>query len=182
MASITTVERELQRQLYEQELKICKGPLCKGSLKSHEEFHNNRNGWDGKAQRCKDCARHYQQSDNGRAAIKKSNDKRRASGYFKKWRQGKAYKEWSRKYLKSERFRRCVQNQKKKSPERFKAKSIFDEAVRRGRVPRITTRLCASCRKSAEQYHHPDYSRPLHVIPLCRQCHVDLHTELRSAQ
>jgi hypothetical protein len=33
---------------------------------------------------------------------------------------------------------------------------------------------CA-CGAATVEMHHPDYSRPLHVIWMCRACHLELH-------
>lgn len=41
--------------------------------------------------------------------------------------------------------------------------------------PPITTRLCSYCSKQAEHYHHPDYSEPEAVIPVCEACHAEIH-------
>jgi len=44
--------------------------------------------------------------------------------------------------------------------------------LRRGKLVR---KDCASCGSGETQMHHPDYSRPLHVVWLCRPCHLELH-------
>jgi hypothetical protein len=44
--------------------------------------------------------------------------------------------------------------------------------LRRGKLVRSD---CVSCGSVESQMHHPDYSRPLHVVWLCRPCHLALH-------
>lgn len=39
---------------------------------------------------------------------------------------------------------------------------------------------CRHCGDANSQRHHPDYSRPLFVIWLCRQCHLKLHAAKRK--
>lgn len=35
---------------------------------------------------------------------------------------------------------------------------------------------CSNCHNSCKpEEHHPDYSKPLHVIWLCKKCHIHLH-------
>lgn len=40
---------------------------------------------------------------------------------------------------------------------------------------------CSSCHQPiVTEAHHPDYSRPLFVVWLCRDCHVQLHRKMGS--
>jgi hypothetical protein len=39
---------------------------------------------------------------------------------------------------------------------------------------------CVRCGDSETEMHHPDYSRPLDVIWLCRTCHAQWHARLRA--
>lgn len=52
------------------------------------------------------------------------------------------------------------------------ARSYAAAYQRRGILRR---RPCQKCGDGNSEKHHPDYSRPLHVIWLCRRCHIDLH-------
>lgn len=52
-----------------------------------------------------------------------------------------------------------------------RAHNLVSSAIRRGKLERQN---CRKCGKRAEA-HHEDYSRPLDVIWLCRQCHKELH-------
>lgn len=45
---------------------------------------------------------------------------------------------------------------------------------RRGR---IKPKPCEQCGAAKAQKHHPDYTRPLHVVWLCRECHLTLHSQ-----
>lgn len=54
---------------------------------------------------------------------------------------------------------------------------MVGNAVRDGRLERHT--LCEACGLPKKLYkHHPDYSKPLLVIWLCRTCH-DLADKIR---
>lgn len=47
-------------------------------------------------------------------------------------------------------------------------------AVRAGKLPRLGDgkTKCTDCRSPASQYDHRDYSRPLDVQPVCRNCNI----------
>lgn len=46
--------------------------------------------------------------------------------------------------------------------------------VRRGK---LIPKPCEKCGNAKAEMHHEDYNKPLEVTWLCRECHVDLHTE-----
>lgn len=52
------------------------------------------------------------------------------------------------------------------------ARSMSKIALKRGQ---ITKSPCQNCGCEKSQIHHPDYSRPLEVIWLCRPCHLAHH-------
>jgi hypothetical protein len=61
------------------------------------------------------------------------------------------------------------------NPEKKYAQGVVQEAARTGKIPRISSLKCFLCSNKAIHYHHPDYSIPLYVIPVCRACHVNIH-------
>jgi hypothetical protein len=57
-----------------------------------------------------------------------------------------------------------------KNPEKYAAQRIAHDAIRRGKLVRLT--FCESCYIDCKpDAHHPDYSRPLFVRWLCKKCH-----------
>ena len=44
----------------------------------------------------------------------------------------------------------------------------------------LTRSSCVACGSSSSQMHHEDYSRPLDVMWLCRECHLKRHDESRN--
>lgn len=62
-------------------------------------------------------------------------------------------------------------------PERLKARCAIGNAVRRGKMPRVSTLYCEDCGAQARLYHHEDYNKPLQVVPLCSPCHGIRHTK-----
>ena len=45
---------------------------------------------------------------------------------------------------------------------------------------KLTRQPCAECGSEKSQMHHPDYSKPLDVVWLCRRHHSALHIKLRT--
>jgi len=60
----------------------------------------------------------------------------------------------------------------KKYPERYAARYKLRNAVRLGK---ISKEPCVLCGNPISQGHHSDYSKPLVVTWLCRQCHSLIH-------
>lgn len=60
---------------------------------------------------------------------------------------------------------------RKKYPEKIRAVNIANRKIK---IPK--GEKCTMCKKRlATDKHHPDYSKPLKVIFLCRKCHNGVH-------
>jgi hypothetical protein len=83
-------------------------------------------------------------------------------------------------YRKSEKGAQVERENSKKQrilyPEKAKAKSYINHRVEKGTFPRANTKKCLYCNSVAEEYHHPDYSRPFFVEPVCLKCHRKIHS------
>lgn len=66
-------------------------------------------------------------------------------------------------------------------PERIKAKNAVTHAIRDHRLQSPNTLHCMDCFGQATEYHHPSYApeHRLDVIPVCAECHRQIHTNLR---
>jgi hypothetical protein len=53
-----------------------------------------------------------------------------------------------------------------------RARSIAGVALRRGKLVR---QPCGACGEPKAEMHHPDYSKPLEIVWLCRSDHLLLH-------
>ena len=61
-----------------------------------------------------------------------------------------------------------------RNPEKARAQAILHKAVERKKILKPTT--CSKCGAEGRiEAHHPDYSKPLEVIWLCRIHHVEAH-------
>lgn len=65
------------------------------------------------------------------------------------------------------------------NPEKIKVEHQLQKAVLRGQV--LKSAACQTCGVTDNRIegHHPDYSKPLEVIWLCRSCHQRLHAQQR---
>ena len=60
-----------------------------------------------------------------------------------------------------------------------RVKSAAKYGVEIGLIRKVT--ICSLCSgKGPLDKHHPDYKKPLKIVWLCRQCHSDVHKELRA--
>lgn len=86
----------------------------------------------------------------------------------------------NRAYYQSNRqvLRRYNEGYYARYPERVRAAGLVNYAVKSGELPQISTQRCAGCGQQATEYHHPDYSRPLDVVPLCHSCHKRVHVSV----
>lgn len=57
-------------------------------------------------------------------------------------------------------------------PERIRARVSVRAAVRLGKMMQLPCKVCGS---PSTEGHHPDYSKPLEVVWLCRKHHSRLH-------
>ena len=111
-----------------------------------------------KTDKGKACEKRYRQTIKGKATHDKGNKK------YEKTEKGKLVRS-----LINKRFR-------VKCPEKIKATNIINHAIRAGKLERVHRQRCIVCRfKRARQYHHPDYTKPLYVFPVCIQCHKTIH-------
>ena len=75
-------------------------------------------------------------------------------------------------------FNGYMADYRERRPELQAAHNAVNNAVRAGRFPPISSRVCASCGAQAEHYHHHngyDEEHRLDVIPLCVSCHEEAH-------
>lgn len=82
------------------------------------------------------------------------------------------------KAKKPELYREIRKRADRRYPEKAKARSKLREAVRHGRLERQPCLICGILPVDA---HHPDYSKPLDVMWLCRRHHQDEHNRLRAS-
>lgn len=62
------------------------------------------------------------------------------------------------------------------NPEKDKAHKLVEKAIVSGKL--IVPDFCSVCNSTKKlDAHHEDYSKPLDVVWICRQCHKDEHSK-----
>jgi hypothetical protein len=89
------------------------------------------------------------------------------------------FRRYSKKYNKEWRKKYGYHNEKKwkkENPEKCKAQRLLRYAVK---IKIIDKKPCEVCgKKNKIVGHHPDYSKPLVVIWLCRIHHAEIHKKI----
>ena len=144
-------------------MKICTDNMktcskCKEE-KADTEFYKDRSKKRGLQSQCKDCKQEdpeYQQTYQ--------------QSYRPKYHQSAAGKA---------AFRRGSKKYRDSNPEKCRARAIAGRAIRAGELERSI--FCEECGLPKEiQAHHKDYSKPLDVDWLCRECHTVADRLLRE--
>ncbi len=139
-------------------------------------FHRNCSRSDGFAHQCKDCFREIMKAYQA-TALGKATQKRHA-----KSDKGKARTKRHSQTEKGKASRlRSVRKYDAQHPRELKARWRINVLVQSGRIPRAKTLRCEECNGPAAIYHHHNGYDAAHiedVIPVCRQCHTDLHSKV----
>lgn len=167
------------------ETKICS--KCKVE-KPLDEYHKDKRARDGRYSHCKAChyqmTHAYEQSDRGKEVVKGSVEKRREQirERVRRWDASPERRAQRAEYAKSEAGkaaqRRKDAKRKAKAGYKVRAKDAVNNAIQAGRIPPISTQVCAVCGVPAEEYHHESYERNdwLAVTPLCKKHHAETYT------
>jgi formylmethanofuran dehydrogenase subunit E len=130
-----------------------------GEKKAVTEFHRRSASPDGRQPYCRACnlrERHdWEQANSTRYAA--------------------TSKRWAKKNR--ERFVELHQENRRRHPEKYQARSALTSALRSGKITKPD--LCENCGERTESPqlhgHHVDYSKPLDVEWLCEPCHLAAH-------
>lgn len=162
---------------------------CK-KIKILSEFNRHSKKPDGRQNFCRNCQRqhHIENVDRERAHAKAWVDRNRERHYehTRAWakRNPKKVSEFNRKFreLRPEVAVANNKRYKERYPEKIEARRITKAALLRGELAKPDH--CERCLEPKEPRqldgHHEDYSKPLEVRWVCRQCHTDIHTEKRG--
>jgi len=112
-------------------------------------FYRHPQMGDGRLNKCKSCTR-YDVRKNYAAKIEQ-------------------YREYDRQRYQADPKKRTP---KQRAPQKRRAEIALHNAVARGKIKRLRCQMCDDPKSEA---HHPDYSKPLDVMWLCRKHHKDIH-------
>ncbi len=121
-----------------------------------EEFYRHGNTADRHLGKCKECARKdVREARLARIEHVREYDRWRAKLPHRIALSKAVYERWSAAH-----------------PERARAQQTASNAVRDGKLERVTE--CEGCGRSDRRLdkHHPDYSKPLLVVWFCKPCHA----------
>ena len=78
-----------------------------------------------------------------------------------------------------ERAKEIKQRSRKLHADKHKARAKVEYAVKSGKLTK--PELCSRCEKeSMVEAHHDNYKKPLDVVWVCRNCHYEIHMELKE--
>ena len=179
---------------------------CK-QIKPLPEFYKDCTKTDGLRRSCKSCTKirqkeyrqsskgktyrqspeyktsqkHYQRSPKGKIAQKRYSQSEKFKSTQKRYQQtekGKATQRRGRKKFQgTDKYKAGQKRFYGRHPNRIKAISAINNAIRAGKLPRPDTLQCHYCPKPAQHYHHwHGYEKEhwLDVIPVCIPCHNNL--------
>jgi hypothetical protein len=136
-------------------MKTC--PKCEKTLPL-ELFNKSKATADGASSYCKACGKEYHAN----------------------WKEKNLTPEKAKKYREKFAKDNPGYSTKKKAewlkshPERAKVRDAVKYAMKTGKLVR---QPCFVCGDQQSETHHPDYSRPLDVVWLCKPHHIQLHNE-----
>lgn len=178
-------------------MKICN--VCKEE-KKYIEFFKSRNGLETFCKKCKCQKRRDRKAkdpDKCNEKTRLQSKKQRESDKFKVWRkehqrknrekirkQQREYSELNREKVREynrsyrnrnfEKFKESHRKSCEKYPERYKARKMLNYAIEYGYITR--KERCERCEIFLKtEAHHPDYSKPLEVVWMCKSCHTKEH-------
>jgi len=134
-----------------------------GKWKPIDEFYRHPEMADGHLGKCKECTKRDNIENRQRKIdYYRSYDRRR---FQKPRRRSLAYAQ--------SRLQRIIH------PLRYYARTAVGNALRDGRLVRQPCKICGNPESEA---HHPDYSKPLEVVWLCKACHAAEHQKSKEKQ
>ena len=117
----------------------------------------------------KERLKKYNQTERGKETHKFRNKK------YLQTTKGKIAEIKSRKkYQQTAKYKKAIEKYRAKFPEKRKAQGILAYAIQSGKIKRPS--VCSLCNiQCIPEGHHPDYSKPLDVIWVCKDCHTGIH-------
>ena len=133
---------------------------------------------------CKLCKKKYNKTYHATPEAKATKQARQSTPEYKDWQReynkSEAGKEAQASYRATDKCRASAivkaAKHAAKHPEKVAARKTVRNAVKSGR---LIKQPCTICNTTANvEGHHPDYSKPLYVIWLCKEHHDEEHRKL----
>lgn len=142
--------------------------------KSFEAFPIAKRMRDGRGSWCKECRLAYMRTDRGRAMRKKYGNSEKGRRYMLDYSRTEKCKKRQWEYRHSPQGIEMRRRRDTRKRPHAKARYAVGDAVKAGKLPRVSTLPCLRCSNQAHEYHHWKGYEPenyLNVVPLCRPCH-----------
>lgn len=147
-------------------------------LKPLSDFYKHKKMGDGHLNKCKSCTKkdtHNHREDNLERV--REYDRNRPN----KIERCEKQKEYAKTEKGKDVSAKGRNNYRYKYIDRYKAKVLFGNALRDGKVTRPDR--CQHCNvECVQQGHHNDYSKPLDVVWVCVLCHTDFHNRVKELE
>lgn len=150
------------------------------STKSVYEFHTVNSRLTAKCKSCRNEENKIWRNNNPeKDRLRKKKWQEKNPDYcINKYRQNKdKYKQRMAIPEFKERHNRSAKAWRARNPEKYKAQRMVGHAITAGKLKRGP---CTNCSNPKSEGHHKDYSKPLEVIWLCRQCHYNEHKAMKK--
>lgn len=125
-----------------------------GEVKSLSEFYKHKQMKDGHLNKCKEC------NKNDATATRNKNIE--------------YYREYDRKRG-NRQDKNYLREYRSKYPNKYKAHSMINNAIRDGKLHKMTCEVC--CSGVDVHAHHDDYLKPLNIRWLCAVHHSQWHRD-----
>ncbi len=136
------------------------------------EFYKHPTGKNGFNAQCKMCVRQ---------AIGVYQNTPQFKDYQKMYRSSEKCRESKKAYQTSARGKQTyLENTLRYNAQNPEKKAVHVATSRAIRSGVLIRQPCEVCQNPKTDGHHPDYSKPLEVLWLCRKHHLDLHREQRD--
>ena len=163
--------------------------------KPFDEFRKSKRYKDGHYSRCKKCMQEYEKANEDHEKRLETRKRYRENNREKIRQQDKEdyinnpdkFRAKARinqkKYFQTPKGRQKYKLQslklREKYPEKARARSLLSNAICDGKI--IRPKQCSLCLRSDGiiEAHHPDYSRPLDVVWVCKSCHFMVHGRIK---
>lgn len=150
-----------------------------GAEKPLTEYYKHKEMADGHLNKCKICtkldAKNHRESNIDR--IRGYDRKRHLNDPDRRKKSLEASKSWRKRNKKIHTQK--TREWRERNPDKYKAQTAVGNAVRDGRLVKEPCQVCGDQRVHA---HHEDYTKPLDVVWLCHQHHVQWHYEERNGK
>jgi len=126
--------------------------------------------------------RKYEQSEKGRAAMRRANASPKAKERYAKYRASEKYRATQRRYRETAKAKatgaRYVAAEQLRNPDQIKARRIVQTCLRRGDIVRPETCSLCGVPSRLDAHHYLGYAVEhwLSVQWLCRLCHKAAHS------